>query len=213
MSKPVSSIVFRISAMALVLLLGLALSAWAQPLSSVGKRNYNRAVRAEHANDMAAAREYWAAADQAWAAWLDEHRDDAIPSADNMAMAGIAFYKNGRAEAAVEVLDLVREQEPYRFEPWVFTGLAWASLGQTDQALAAWQGAPPIAVDKKLAPVLVEQRQALAQGRTGLAEAALAIEDKCRDLTKEIMVTDDPPDPLFLYKDDKFDWRGGNWGQ
>ena len=184
----------------------------AQPASAVAKRDYNRALRAEKAGDMDAAKGYWQAADEGWSGWLDGRDLASGLLTDRLVMAGISFYKNGHPEAALPLLDQARKQDPYRFEPYVFGGLARAALGQKDAALEAWNAAPSIAVDKKLAPALVWARQDLAAGRVSLADAARTIEDKCRELTDEIMVTDKKVDP-WAGKKDSFKWGGGAWGQ
>ena len=196
-----------------VFVLMLAVSASAQPLSAVAERNYNRALRAGQAGNPDRAAEYWAESARGFAAWLDQRQGQRVFT-DQLVMAGIALYKDGRMEAAERILERARKQDGYRFEPYVFLGLVHAAQGRADAALAAWKEAPTVSVPKKLAPVLFAQRSALARGETTAARAAAAVEDKCRELADEILVTDKTEDPWTGNQGEPLRWGhtpGGMW--
>ncbi|MES9994671.1 tetratricopeptide repeat protein [Desulfovibrio aminophilus] len=162
----------------LIVCAAFAAEALAAPVSTVGRRNFERARRAEQRGAFDDARAaYTSAADALgeYVAAIDSH--DGVPFSSDLIMLGMSFYKAGRYDQAARVCDRVAEKDPDVFEAFAYGGLAWLRLGQTGKALDMWKRFPLTRRQMFLTDAMHTQSRALEQGAGDVATAIREVED------------------------------------
>ena len=110
------------------------------PAEASGRKNFERAHRALMRNDMTAAAEYNTAAVEAFDQMIAETREagkDVFPRL--LALAGIAYLRENRAEDAEKCFAEVRRRNEKLPEPFIYGGMALAQLDKADKAIDIWR--------------------------------------------------------------------------
>ncbi|SKA78090.1 hypothetical protein SAMN02745704_01084 [Paucidesulfovibrio gracilis DSM 16080] len=148
------------------------------PSSQVGKRNLERAWRAQIRGDMDKAREYNNAAAQAFLSMLDHDKTNGkrtFPA--RLAAAGITLLRTGNAQDAAPLLREAIQRQNVLFAAYPWAGLAFAHQGEQKTALEYWNNFSAIqAKQPVLGKIVQAQCIELQSDEISLAEAATAIE-------------------------------------
>lgn len=166
-----------VCALCLTVLAACAAEALAAPISAVGRKNFERARRAEQRGAFDEARAAYAKAAEAlgqYVASIDSHDGD--PFSSDLIMLGMSLYKSGRYDQAAQVCDRVAGKDPDVFEAFVYGGLARLRLGRTGEALDLWKRFPLSRRQMFLTDAMHAQSRALERGETDAASAIREVE-------------------------------------
>jgi tetratricopeptide (TPR) repeat protein len=175
----------RRAALTLCVLVGVLLLAGqvlAATTLSVGRKNFERARRADLNGRVDEGREYFAKAADAFSelfAQRDAEGHDVFAS--ELTMGGISLFKAGRLEEGAQVLEQVLDKNPDNYEAAIYAAMARARLGQTDRALALLGRYPVTAGQRRFTDVMHAIQARLRLGRISPQDAANELEDAQRD--------------------------------